>query len=119
MVWPAAVAAQLPCTGFMVLRLSWPLLMGSTPSRIHRRRGGFATTFPAAIASRRHGLIEIARPFTTFSARDINEMRASPGRPVWQRGFCGHLIRGGGTLDRVSTYIMGNPGRWLEYVDNL
>lgn len=33
------------------------------------------------------------RGLKTFSARRINELRKSPGRPVWQRSFYDHIIR--------------------------
>jgi len=36
---------------------------------------------------KRHGLPEIVRAFKTFSSRHINEMRQSPGTPVWQRNY--------------------------------
>ena len=69
-------------------------------------------------AGLRRGLPEIVRAFKTFSARKINEMRPSIGTPVWQRGFYDHVIRSEDELDRVRAYIMDNPRRWLEDVDN-
>ena len=71
-----------------------------------------------ASASRRHGLTEIVRAFKTFSARRINEVRASPGTPVWQRGFYDHVIRSEDELNRVRTYIADNPRKWSEDPDN-
>ena len=79
---------------------------------------GLKPALPAASDSNRHGVPEIVRAFKTFSARRINEMRASAGTPVWQRGFYDHVIRGENELDRVRTYIMDNPRRWPEDVDN-
>jgi putative transposase len=38
---------------------------------------------PAPTAIKRHGLPEIIRAFKTFSARKINVMRNTPGKPVW------------------------------------
>ena len=52
---------------------------------------GFKPALPAAVSVRRHGVPEIVRAFKTFSARKINEMRASTGTPVWQRGFYDHV----------------------------
>ena len=79
---------------------------------------GFKPALASAVDSRRHGLPEIVRAFKTFSARRINEMRASPGTPVWQRGFYDHVIRSESELDRVRTYIGDNPRKWSEDADN-
>ena len=79
---------------------------------------GLKPALPAAVSVRRHGVPEIVRAFKTFSARKINEMRASTGTPVWQRGFYDHVIRDDGELDRVRTYVMDNPRKWSEDADN-
>ncbi len=79
---------------------------------------GFKPALAPAVDSRRHGLPEIVRAFKTFSARKINEMRGSPGTLVWQRGFYDHVIRDEDELNRVRTYILDNPRKWSEDVDN-
>ena len=79
---------------------------------------GFKPALPAAVSRGRHGVPEIVRAFKTFSARKINEMRASTGTPVWQRGFYDHVIRNQRELDRVRAYVIDNPRRWDEDVDN-
>ena len=79
---------------------------------------GFKPARAPAVDPRRHGLTEIVRAFKTFSARRINEVRASPGTPVWQRGFHDHVIRGEDELNRVRTYIADNPRKWSEDPDN-
>jgi putative transposase len=58
-----------------------------------------------------HGLPEIVRGFKTFSARGINEQQKTCG-PVWQRGYCEHIIRHGESLDRIRKCIFENPARW-------
>ena len=77
---------------------------------------GFKPALPAS--RRRHGVPEIVRAFKTFSARRINKMRESPGTPVWQRGFYDHVIRNQHELGRVRAYVMDNPRKWSEDVDN-
>ena len=62
--------------------------------------------------TRRHGLPEIVRALKTFSARRINEIRHTPGAPVWQRNYYEHIIRGDGELLRVREYILNNPLEW-------
>ena len=60
----------------------------------------------------RHGLPEIVRAFKTFSARRINELRGTPGIPVWQRNYYEHIIRNAASLERIRAYIEANPERW-------
>jgi putative transposase len=38
-------------------------------------------------------LAEIIRGFKTFSARRVNELRETPGVPVWQRNYYEHIVR--------------------------
>jgi putative transposase len=59
-----------------------------------------------------HGLPEIVRQFKTFSARRINELRGTPGTPVWQRNYYEHIIRDESSLNRIRQYIAENPARW-------
>jgi len=66
----------------------------------------------AAGDNRRSPLSEIVRGFKTFSARRINEMRGTPGLPVWQRNYYEHIIRNADSLHRIRQYIADNPGRW-------
>lgn len=50
--------------------------------------------------------------------RRINELRASPKAPVWQRNYYEHVIRNEGELLRVQEYIENNPSRWAEDAEN-
>ena len=59
-----------------------------------------------------YGLPEIVRQFKTFSARRINELRGTPGTPVWQRNYYEHIIRNKRALNAIRQYIMENPRRW-------
>jgi putative transposase len=38
-------------------------------------------------------LSEIVRQLKTFSARRVNQLRKTPGNPVWQRNYYEHVIR--------------------------
>jgi len=78
---------------------------GSEPARTEPARTSSART-------RRHGLPEIVRQFKTFSARRINQLRQTPGVPVWQRNYYEHIIRDAGALHRIRWYIRNNPRRW-------
>jgi REP element-mobilizing transposase RayT len=70
--------------------------------------------FKPAPASRRHALPEIVRALKTFSARRINEIRGTPGQPVWQRNYYEHVIRNEMDLEETREYIQNNPLKWLE-----
>lgn len=55
---------------------------------------------------------EIVRGFKTFSAKEINVQRNTPGLPVWQRSYYEHVIRNETALNRIQQYIGDNPARW-------
>jgi putative transposase len=61
---------------------------------------------------RQYGLPEIVRAFKSFSARRINEIRQSPGVPIWQRNYFEHVIRNEESLNHIRQYILDNPARW-------
>ena len=60
----------------------------------------------------KHGLPEIIRALKTFSSRRINELRGTPGTPVWQRNYYEHVIRKEAKLDEIRRYIVNNPIKW-------
>ena len=68
--------------------------------------------------TRRHPLPEIVRAFKTFSSRRINELRGSPGVPVWQRNYYERVIRDERELEAIRQYIVDNPAKWAEDSDN-
>jgi putative transposase len=50
--------------------------------------------------------------FKYQSTKRINELRNSPGAPLWQRNFFEHVIRADSSLNRIREYICTNPERW-------
>jgi len=60
----------------------------------------------------RYPLSEFIRAFKSFSARQINVFRNTPGLPVWQRNYYEHIIRDEGELSRIRRYITENPLKW-------
>ncbi len=80
---------------------------------------GVGAGLKPAPTQRRHGLPEVVRAFKTFSARRINELRGTPGVPVWQRNYYEHIIRNAASLERIRTYIETNPERWSLDRENL
>jgi len=50
--------------------------------------------------------------FKTVSTKRINQIRQSPGIPVWQRNYYEHIIRSEESLDKIRSYIINNPINW-------
>jgi REP element-mobilizing transposase RayT len=57
-------------------------------------------------------LAAIVGSFKSAASRQINQLRDTPGAPVWQRGYYEHIIRNERSLDRIRGYILDNPARW-------
>jgi putative transposase len=60
----------------------------------------------------------IVGQFKSTVTKRINEIRNTPGRPVWQRNYYEHIIRDEGDLNRIREYIINNPARWAEDENN-
>jgi REP element-mobilizing transposase RayT len=63
-------------------------------------------------------LATIIRPFKSAASKEINEVRETPGAPVWQRGFYERVIRSERELIRFRAYIEDNPSRWASDPEN-
>jgi REP element-mobilizing transposase RayT len=50
--------------------------------------------------------------FKMNTAKRANQMRLMPGTPLWQRDYFEHVIRDEIDLQRIRTYIAGNPVKW-------
>jgi REP element-mobilizing transposase RayT len=46
------------------------------------------------------------------TARQINELRATPGIKLWQRNYWERIIRDNRECAAVRAYIRNNPNRW-------
>ncbi len=60
----------------------------------------------------------IVRAFKSATTRRTNELRGTPGIPLWQRNYYEHVIRSRHALDRVRNYIVDNPARWPDDPEN-
>jgi putative transposase len=63
-------------------------------------------------------LPKIIGRFKMTSAKRINELRETPGDPVWQRNYYEHVIRDEKTFGRIQEYIQTNPLRWALDKEN-
>ena len=59
----------------------------------------------------------IVRSFKSTTTKQINQMRQTPMKPLWQRNYFEHVIRDDNELTRIHQYIINNSKRWEE--DNL
>ncbi len=57
--------------------------------------------------------------FKSVTTKRINDLRGTPGVPVWQRNYYEHIIRNEEALERIRTYIQTNPLRWAFDRENL
>lgn len=65
------------------------------------------------IKQRRKMLIpKIVGRFKMNVAKHINQIRQTPGVPVWQRNYYEHIIRNKIELYRIIKYIIHNPLNW-------
>ena len=56
--------------------------------------------------------------FKTVSTKRINELRGTPGAPVWQRNYYERVIRDERELHRTRQYIVDNPAQWAYDAEN-
>ena len=62
----------------------------------------------------------IIRGFKSTVTKQINNIRNTPGHPVWQRSYYEHIVRNEKSHNQISEYIRYNPEKWLNdkyYVD--
>ena len=56
--------------------------------------------------------------FKMQTSKRINEMRDTPGAPVWQRNYYEHVVRNEDELGKIREYIATNPLRWVRDPEN-
>jgi REP element-mobilizing transposase RayT len=70
-------------------------------------------------APRRHKpLGQLIGAFKTTCTKRINQLRGTPGTKFWQRNYYEHIVRDARDMARIRQYIIDNPRRWKEDVDN-
>jgi REP element-mobilizing transposase RayT len=68
--------------------------------------------FSQLIQRRKMLLPKIIGRFKMNAAKQINQIRQTPGIPVWQRNYYEHIIRDTDDLSRIRHYISDNPKNW-------
>ena len=54
----------------------------------------------------------IIKLFKSTTTKQINQLRNTPRKPIWQRNFYEHVIRDESDLARIREYIISNPSNW-------
>lgn len=57
---------------------------------------------------------DIVRGYKSAVTKRINELRNTPGLPVWQRNYHEHIIRNEIAYLKIADYTQTNPQRWQE-----
>ena len=52
------------------------------------------------------------------AAKRINNIRCTPGAPVWQRNYYERIVRSEEELNRIRQYIIDNPTKWDDDPNN-
>ena len=60
----------------------------------------------------------LIRAYKSAVTKRINQVRNTPGKAVWQRGYYEHIVRNEGELSRIREYITTNPIRWPSDPEN-
>jgi REP element-mobilizing transposase RayT len=50
--------------------------------------------------------------FKSAATTRINQIRNTPGAPVWQRNYYEHIIRDEPSYENIAAYILNNPQQW-------
>ena len=56
--------------------------------------------------------------FKSATTKRINQLRGTPGTPVWQRNYYERVIRNEREMDATRQYIVDNPAKWAEDAEN-
>ena len=61
-----------------------------------------------------HSLGAVMAGYKAVVTKHINQIRSTPGMPVWQRNYWEHVIRNEAEMQRIREYIQTNPARWSD-----
>ncbi|NEO55600.1 MAG: transposase [Okeania sp. SIO3B5] len=84
------------------------------PNHLH----GIIIITDTASNIKRKPLGRLVGAFKTVSAKKINQLRQTPGYPVWQRDFYDRINRNDRSLEITRQYITENPLKWYEDSEN-
>jgi putative transposase len=103
----AAIRQEIELDAFIVM-----------PNHIHgiviitNRSVGATGRSPLLAGPPKHSLGPFIGGFKSAATKRINEIRSTPGLPIWQRNYYEHIIRYEESLDRIREYVLTNPAGW-------
>ena len=65
-----------------------------------------------AVPTQRKPLGRLIGAFKTVSTKRVNNIRSTPGAPLWQRNYHERVIRNSLSLDALRHYVANNPVLW-------
>jgi REP-associated tyrosine transposase len=107
---PTTVGARQPQRSYSARRSSTLLV----PQTVHP----VASPLRTAVGPPSGSLGAIVGSFKSATAKRINNLRSTPGNPVWQRNYYEHIIRDEDDLARIRQYIRDNPAKWADDPEN-
>jgi len=91
------------------------------PNHLHGiiiiRRGGSLTASTGNMQKYKP-LSRLVGAFKTVSTKQVNIIRNTPGRKLWQRNYYEHIIRNEEELYNIRRYITDNPVNWRKDEEN-
>jgi len=75
-------------------------------------RRGDRPVAPTPMGPTPHSIGAIMAGFKSAATKRINELRGTPGAPLWQRNNYEHIIRDDESLNSIREYITNNPLQW-------
>jgi len=54
----------------------------------------------------------IIRGFKSITTKQINQLRNTHNKSVWQRNYYEHIVRNESSLNKIRKYITNNPMKW-------
>jgi REP element-mobilizing transposase RayT len=85
---------------------------------INERRGVLQYAPTNVLRSPSQTIGAIIRGFKSAVTKRINQIRNTPGHPVWQRNYYEHVIRNEDGMNRIREYIIANPAKWDDDENN-
>jgi len=91
------------------------------PNHLHGiiiiRRGGSRTAQTGNMPKYKP-LSRLVGAFKTVSTKQVNIIRNTPGRKLWQRNYYEHIIRNEEELNHIRQYIIDNTINWRKDEEN-
>lgn len=81
---------------------------------IRRDLKGGSLTAPTGYMKKIKPLSRLVGAFKTVSTKQINIIRNTPGRKMWQRNYYEHIIRNEEELNHIRRYISDIPINWRK-----